>query len=149
MTVTVLSRRSVLIGGAVTVAAGVVGFAVARGSDAARPKGQGAAANGYGAPPNPPPAPLVRVDQVPSNGGVIVASRGVVVTRDQTGALHAFSATCTHQGCTVAAVAKGTIDCPCHGSRFDVTTGAPVAGPATRPLPKVTVAVRDGEVYTA
>ncbi len=49
--------------------------------------------------------------------------------------------------CTVATVADGEIDCPCHGSRFNVTDGAVVKGPATQPLPAKTVTVT-GDVLT-
>jgi Rieske Fe-S protein len=38
-------------------------------------------------------------------------------------------------GCTVNQVQNGTIDCPCHGSQYSISTGAVVAGPAPRPLP--------------
>jgi Rieske Fe-S protein len=75
---------------------------------------------------------------------VVLTGPRVVVTRD--GDIRAFSAVCTHQGCTVATVADGVISCPCHGSRFDAATGAVVGGPATRPLPVVPVEVRDGVV---
>jgi nitrite reductase/ring-hydroxylating ferredoxin subunit len=52
------------------------------------------------------------------------------------GELHGFDDTCTHRGCSLA---QGTLDgtvvtCPCHGSQFDVTTGAVVLGPATEPV---------------
>ena len=52
------------------------------------------------------------------------------------GHLYAFDDTCTHMGCSLA---KGKLDgttvtCPCHGSQFDVTTGAVLRGPATRPV---------------
>jgi glycine/D-amino acid oxidase-like deaminating enzyme/nitrite reductase/ring-hydroxylating ferredoxin subunit len=54
--------------------------------------------------------------------------------RDDAGALHRVSATCTHMGCLVRwNSAERTWDCPCHGSRFD-TTGDVLHGPATRPL---------------
>ena len=52
------------------------------------------------------------------------------------GLLYAFDDTCTHMGCSLA---KGkldgtTVSCPCHGSQFDVTTGAVLHGPANRPV---------------
>jgi len=71
----------------------------------------------------------------------------VVLTRSTDGALHGFSAICTHQGCTVGSVHDGQIICPCHGSRFNAFTGAVINGPATRPLPPVPVTVQHGEVY--
>lgn len=47
----------------------------------------------------------------------------------------AYSAVCTHTGCTVAANAEaGEFQCPCHGGRFDLMTGAVVSGPPTDPL---------------
>ena len=52
------------------------------------------------------------------------------------GHLYAFDNTCTHLGCSLA---EGTLDgttvtCPCHGSQFDVTSGAVRRGPAKRPV---------------
>lgn len=153
-----LSRRAVLRGGALFALAGASGFVVARGTDAAKesvteatdPYGAPAAANAYGAPPAADTAhPLARLDQVPAGGGLVLGKRRVVLTRDAGGAVRGFSALCTHQGCTVAAVRAGVILCPCHGSRYDGTTGAVLGGPAPRPLAKVPVVVRDGTVYTA
>ena len=92
---------------------------------------------------------LARVDQVPRGGGVVLPDQGVVLTRSTDDALRGFSAICTHQGCQVASVAEGTINCPCHGSRFDATTGAVVAGPAPAPLATVPIAVRGGDIVTA
>jgi Rieske Fe-S protein len=80
---------------------------------------------------------------------VILTDPAIVLTRTATDAVHGFSAVCTHQGCTVAAVQGGTIDCPCHGSRFDATTGAVRTGPAPSPLPPVAVVVRSGNVYAS
>jgi cytochrome b6-f complex iron-sulfur subunit len=61
----------------------------------------------------------------------------------------AYSAVCTHQGCTVA-YKEGNLACPCHGSIFDPADGAAVvSGPAQRPLPEITVKVQGGEVVRA
>jgi Rieske Fe-S protein len=61
----------------------------------------------------------------------------------------AYSAVCTHQGCTVA-YQGGQLACPCHGSVFDPANGAEVvAGPAQSPLPKIPVKVQGGEVVKA
>jgi cytochrome b6-f complex iron-sulfur subunit len=61
----------------------------------------------------------------------------------------AYSAVCTHQGCTVA-YKEGNLACPCHGSIFDPADGAAVvSGPAQRPLPEIPVKVQGGEVVKA
>ena len=58
----------------------------------------------------------------------------------------AYSAVCTHQGCTVK-YKGGQLACPCHVSVFDPAKGAEVvAGPAPSPLPKIPVKVEGGEV---
>jgi nitrite reductase/ring-hydroxylating ferredoxin subunit len=61
----------------------------------------------------------------------------------------AYSAICTHQGCTVA-YQGGQLACPCHGSVFDPANGgAVVTGPAPTPLPEIPVKVQGGEVTKA
>jgi 3-phenylpropionate/trans-cinnamate dioxygenase ferredoxin component len=52
------------------------------------------------------------------------------------GQLYAFDDTCTHMGCSLAngSLAGTTVTCACHGSQFDVTSGAVVRGPAARPV---------------
>jgi glycine/D-amino acid oxidase-like deaminating enzyme/nitrite reductase/ring-hydroxylating ferredoxin subunit len=77
----------------------------------------------------------------PGEGAVVQTRQGKVAAyRDETGAVHAVSATCTHMGCNVAwnGVAKSW-DCPCHGSRFDLD-GKVLYGPAVADLKPVTVA---------
>ncbi|KUI19434.1 (2Fe-2S)-binding protein [Mycobacterium lehmannii] len=78
-----------------------------------------------------PVAVLANVADVPVGGGVIVDQ--TVVTQPTAGEYKGFSATCTHAGCTVRDVAGGTINCPCHGSKFTLD-GTVANGPATRPL---------------
>jgi nitrite reductase/ring-hydroxylating ferredoxin subunit len=52
------------------------------------------------------------------------------------GRLYAFDDTCTHRGCSLATgkLDGTTVTCPCHGSQFDVTSGAVLRGPAQRPV---------------
>jgi Rieske Fe-S protein len=69
-----------------------------------------------------------------------------VITQPTRGVFLAFSATCTHQGCTVRAVAGGTINCLCHGSRFRIADGSVAGGPATQPLPPLPILVIDGMI---
>ncbi|HEX4700058.1 MAG TPA: Rieske (2Fe-2S) protein [Actinomycetes bacterium] len=140
-----LTRRSLLRGGAVVAGGAVVGFTAASRSDAADDTTV-AGANGYGPAAATGGGALAALTDVPDGGGLVLGSRHVVITR--TGdAVHAFSATCTHQGCTVSDVSKGEIHCPCHGSIFDATTGKVLQGPATTPLPVVRVEVRAGSVF--
>ncbi len=145
----VLSRRGAIRATAVMAVGSVAGYLAARGSAAARTPPGTTAANAYGPPAGSGGRLLASLDGIPQGGGVILKDAPIVLTRTATGELHAFSAVCTHQGCTVAAVTGGTIDCPCHGSRFDAATGAVRTGPAARPLPPVAVVVRGGKVYTS
>jgi Rieske Fe-S protein len=88
----------------------------------------------------------IKVADIPVGGGKVFEPANVVVTQPKAGELKAFSATCTHMGCTVAGVANGTINCPCHGSKFDMTTGQVTAGPAPAPLPAKTITVSAGSI---
>jgi Rieske Fe-S protein len=77
---------------------------------------------------------LARTDQIPVGGGMVFPDHGVVVVRPTASTVKAWSATCTHQGCTVTNVTGGAIICPCHGSTFSVADGSVITGPATQPL---------------
>ena len=92
---------------------------------------------------------VAAVADVPVGGGIVLAARDLVVTQPVAGTFKGFSATCTHQGCKVAEVKGGTINCPCHGSRFAVADGTPAAGPATKPLPEKAVTVQGSSVVLA
>ena len=48
--------------------------------------------------------------------------------------LRAFSTTCTHAGCRIGKSNENSLQCSCHGSRFDAETGKPLKGPAIKPL---------------
>ena len=81
-------------------------------------------------------SPVDSVDDIAPGTGAVLRSglEQRAVYRDDTGALHALSARCTHLGCIVAFNdAERAWECPCHGSRFAVD-GAVIQGPANRPL---------------
>lgn len=71
----------------------------------------------------------VPTSDVPVGGGKILKDAKVVVTQPSDGKFMAFTAICTHQGCTVTGVEDGEIVCPCHGSRFSIEDGSNVGGP--------------------
>lgn len=98
---------------------------------------------------DPGQPPLISASLVPVGGGAVLARERLVVTQPTAGQFRCFGTRCPHRGCGVDAVRDGLIACPCHGSLFDLTTGAPVAGPAPRALDAVAVAVREGAVYLA
>jgi Rieske Fe-S protein len=89
---------------------------------------------------------LAKLAELPIGGGMVLPASKLVVTRPTANTVKAFSAVCTHQGCIVSQVADGTINCPCHGARFDIKTGAPVAGPARAPLAPAKVAIHGANV---
>jgi Rieske Fe-S protein len=125
------SRRAVLAG-----AGGVAAGAVLSGCAVYGKKKEAASAQGGNAG-----AVLAQTTDIPVGGGKVIDAAGVVLTQPQQGTFKAFSATCTHQGCIVSEVKDGTINCPCHGSKFKVADGTVANGPADKPLPAVTVTV--------
>lgn len=92
---------------------------------------------------------LARTSEIPVGGGRVFADQKVVVTQPAAGQFKGFSAVCTHQGCTVAGVSGGTIDCPCHGSKFHIADGSVANGPASAPLPPRQITVAGGEITLA
>lgn len=93
-----------------------------------------------------PTGPLAATADVPVGGGLVVKDQKIVVTQPTKGEFKGFSAVCTHRGCLVSAVADGTINCTCHGSKFSLEDGSVQAGPATRPLGEVPVTVTGGQL---
>ena len=102
------------------------------------------AAPGTGAPgPAAPANAIATTAEVPVGSGVIVDE--VVVTQPSAGEFKGFSAICTHKGCTVDEIADGTINCPCHGSKFNLD-GSVANGPATKPLEPKAVTVQGDSI---
>ncbi len=76
----------------------------------------------------------------PSDGSADILIRG------SDGSLKAFSAVCTHAGCTVG-YQGGVIVCPCHGGEYDAETGQVIAGPPTVALASRKVLESKGQIY--
>jgi Rieske Fe-S protein len=95
------------------------------------------------------PAALASTSQVPVGGGTILNAKKIVITQPQSGTFKAFTAVCTHAGCTVGSVSGGTINCPCHGSKFNIANGAVVNGPAASPLAPVNIKVQGTSIVQA
>ena len=153
------SRRALLIGAGVTCAAALAGCSTydannggltgpppssssaATSAAAAAPSTSGAAGSSTAGGGAPAADALASTSEVPEGGGKIIGGKNIVITQPQAGAFKAFTAICTHQGCIVSSVADGTIDCPCHGSKFSIKDGSVVNGPATLPLAAIPIKV--------
>ena len=60
----------------------------------------------------------------------------------------AFNQKCTHLSCAVIPrPAEGCFYCPCHEGRFDLRTGAPIAGPPRRPLTRIVLDLKGRDIY--
>ncbi|WP_328297872.1 Rieske (2Fe-2S) protein [Streptomyces sp. NBC_00435] len=145
------ARRTVLAAGASVLAGGVL---TACGGAEEKPQAEGGSAPTEQAPKAPeasgPTKALLKSSEVPVGGGKVLKEEKLVVTQPTAGSFRCFTAVCTHQGCLVDKVAAGTIDCPCHGSKFNVADGAVAHGPATRPLAEKKITVSPaGEISLA
>ncbi|TFD27447.1 ubiquinol-cytochrome c reductase iron-sulfur subunit [Cryobacterium cryoconiti] len=133
-----ISRRTALLLGTAGTAVALVGCTTG-GTDGTGDSGT--SDNG--------PVEVAKLADIPVGGSIEASLDGkpILISQPTAGTVVAFSAICTHQGCVVKPV-KDEFDCPCHGSKFDPTTGAALAGPATTPLASVTVTIT-GDTVTA
>ena len=129
------TRRTVLATGAAALVAGCskYGDNNSSGSAAAASSGQ----------------ELAKTADIPVGGGKIFKKEKVVVTQPKKGEFKAFSAVCTHQGCTVGSVSDGIIECPCHHSKYRVADGSVAGGPAPKPLPAKEIKVKGNSINLA
>lgn len=160
-----LDRRTVM-----TTGVGVAGVAAATAFLAGTTAAVGRANDQTSAPPAAPPAPGGQPaahgpkKSAPSGSAIVAASSLAVgtgkpfvdpKTRRPAWLVHvapnqfaAFSAVCTHAGCTVNFDPSSEhFVCPCHGGTYDAKTGRVLGGPPFSPLPSIPVQVRNGEVY--
>ncbi|MFC8921582.1 Rieske (2Fe-2S) protein [Cellulosimicrobium sp. NPDC057127] len=141
------TRRAVLAGSGAGAALAVLAACGGGPATGARDEPAGTGSQGSGVPAG---EVLAQADDVPVGGAVAVTvdDAPVLVTRPAEETFAAFSAVCTHQGCTVGP-GEGELVCPCHASRFDLATGAVLGGPAPSPLTEVAVTVDGGRVTSA
>lgn len=134
-------RQRVIRGAGLVLTAGAL---AACGSTEEKPAAD--ADSSSSAPESPAAAPggaIAKTADVPVGSGVIVDD--IVITQPVAGEFKGFSSACTHKGCAVNKVADGTIDCPCHGSKFNLD-GSVAKGPATEPLEAKAVAVQGDSI---
>ncbi len=154
-----VSRRAVLAAAAGLGAAACGGPAPAPSAPppsgpappSAAPDSPGPDSPGPDSPGPPQPAPeagcaraVARTADIPVGGGRVFPDARVVVTQPAPGEFRGFGIVCTHDGCELDSVSDGTINCPCHGSRFAITDGSVVRGPARSGLRKERIAVDGG-----
>ena len=124
----------------------------ASGQTASGQTGSGQTGSGPSSSPQPAsgqPPSLALTSDVPVGGGKILADKKIVITQPRAGSFEAFTAVCTHQGCTVSDVSGGTVNCPCHGSRFSIANGSVVTGPAASALAPVSIKVQGTSIVQA
>ena len=159
------SRRAVLAGACAACAAALAGCARygtsngLAGSPAGAPAyggpssagtgSAGAGSAGTGSAGGSAANVLASTSEIPVGGGKILTAQKIVITQPQAGTYHAFTAICTHQGCIVNTVSGGTINCPCHGSKYSITNGSVVNGPAPLPLAAVSIKVEGTSIVEA
>ncbi|PPS92202.1 iron-sulfur protein [Thermobifida fusca] len=124
-----MSRRAMLAG---TGAAGAVALT----------------ATGCGTTPKPQDAlrgtVVAQTTDVPEGGGLLLMDAKLVITQPEPGTFLAFSASCTHGGCTVQEVTTEIL-CLCHHSKFGLD-GEVLQGPAVDPLEQFEVKVEGTDI---
>jgi 3-phenylpropionate/trans-cinnamate dioxygenase ferredoxin component len=91
-----------------------------------------------------------RFDQFPEGRGLRVEIGEHRIAMFRVGdVVYAIGDRCSHAEASLSEgeVFDGEVECPRHGSAFDLATGAPQSLPATRPVPVYAVEVVDGDVY--
>jgi len=147
------SRRAVLASACAACTAALAGCArygtssglagsPAPASTASPPGGAASSAGATSSAGTNASAALASTADIPVGGGKVLTAAKIVITQPTAGSFHAFTAICTHQGCIVDSVSGGTIDCPCHGSKYSALNGSVVNGPATLPLAAVSIKVQ-------
>ena len=101
--------------------------------------------------PNVQAVPVAKVGELAENQWKVFDfpdqyAQGILINLPKKG-LVAYSDVCTHLSCAVVYQGNGKLHCPCHDGFFDASTGDVLAGPPTRPLPLILLAIHDGTIY--
>jgi 3-phenylpropionate/trans-cinnamate dioxygenase ferredoxin subunit len=96
---------------------------------------------------------VAKVDDVPPGSATVVDVKGVEIALiNSDGNFYAIGNECTHAGASLGEgelVEPTILECPLHGSNFDITTGEPTVGPADEPVPTFPVQVENGVIKIA
>ena len=101
--------------------------------------------------PNVQAVPIAKVGELAENHWKVFDfpdqyAQGILINLPNKG-LVAYSDVCTHLSCAVVYQGNGKLHCPCHDGFFDASTGNVLAGPPTRPLPMIQLAIHNGTIY--
>jgi Rieske Fe-S protein len=142
-------RRALLAGAGLTCAAMLAGCSAHDASNGgSTPAAAGTATSAdSSAPATGGSGALATTSEIPDGGGKIIDGVNIVITQPETGSFRAFTAICTHQGCIVNSVSHGTINCPCHGSKYSIKDGSVVNGPAPSPLAAIAIKVEGTSIF--
>jgi Rieske Fe-S protein len=143
------TRRAVL-GGVAAVGAGALLAACGSDEPTSSTDGGGdSTSGGDGGGDAPSGGALATTDEVPVGGGTVFQKEKIVVTQPTEGDFKAFTAVCTHQGCTVGSVNGDTIQCNCHGSQYNAADGKVKKGPAPKALAPKKVTVEGNNIIVS
>jgi len=100
----------------------------------------------------PPVRRIASLDAVPVGGAITFTYPGpqdtCILLRTAEDRFVAYSQKCTHLSCAVTPrPEENCLHCPCHNGFFDLATGIPTAGPPRRPLPRIILEARGGDLY--
>ncbi|TYK45402.1 Rieske (2Fe-2S) protein [Actinomadura decatromicini] len=140
------TRRGLLIGAGLAGIAGLAAACGGSGDDEAGGSGGGGAGGGRQGGGG---TALGSAAEIPVGGGKVFKDAKVVVCQPTQGEFKAYSSKCTHRGCDVGSVSGGTINCPCHGSKFKIADGSVANPPADEPLEEKRITVEGGKITLA
>ncbi len=94
---------------------------------------------------------VARAGEIPIGGvkqfGYPTPRDACILVRTGPDAYVAYSQKCTHLSCAVYySAAANRLECPCHEGYFSITDGRVLQGPPPRPLPKVVLERRGGQI---